>query len=125
MNQVFAVFIMFLIGCSPQSTYYVDSQTGDDTNKGTMKKPFKSIEKVDSLKLLPGNSVLFAGGQSFAGTLKLKGLAGTKELPIVIGSYGNGRAILNGENENSIMADSCSWLQVKNLNVIGNGRLTG
>ncbi|MDP2115568.1 MAG: right-handed parallel beta-helix repeat-containing protein, partial [Bacteroidota bacterium] len=71
MNQIFAVFIMFLIGCSPQSTYYVDSQTGDDTNKGTLKKPFKSIEKLDSLKLLPGNSVLFAGGQSFAGTLKL------------------------------------------------------
>lgn len=125
LNLIFAVFIMFLIGCSPQSTYYVDSQTGDDSNNGTQKKPFKTVEKVNLLQLLPGNSVLFAGGQTFAGTLKLKGLAGTKELPITIGSYGNGRATINGENGNSILADSCSWLQVKNLIASGNDRLKG
>ena len=125
LNQIFAVFILFLIGCTPQTIYYVNSQTGDDSNKGTLKKPFKTIEKVDSLQLLPDNSVLFAGGQTFAGTLKLSGLAGTKEQPIVVGSYGNGRAILNGGIENAILVDSCSWLQLKNLIVIGSGRLTG
>lgn len=126
LNRLLAVFFLFLIGCSsPQLNYFVDSQTGDDTNPGTNKKPLKTIEKVNSLKLQAGNSVFFAGGQTFAGTLKLSGLTGSKEKPIVIGSFGNGRAIINGRNGNSIHADSCSWLQVKNLVAIGNGRLQG
>ena len=126
LNRLLAVCIMFLIGCSsPQSTYYVDSQSGEDTNPGTLKKPFKTIEKVNSLQLQAGNSVFFAGGQEFSGTIKLTGLTGTIEKSILIGSYGNGRAILNGENENAVLADNCAWLQVKNLVVKGNGRLDG
>jgi len=126
LNRILVVIILFLIGCSsPQSIYYIDSQSGNDANIGTLKKPFKSIEKVNSLQLKVGNSVLFAGKQTFAGTLKLTALAGTKDQPIVVGSYGNGRAIINGGNENSIRADSCSWLQIKNMVVTGNGRLKG
>lgn len=126
LNRLIAVFILFLLGCSsPQSVYYVDSQSGDDTNAGTLKKPFKSIEKVNSLQLHAGHSVFFAGGQTFNGTLQVKVLTGTKEQPIIIASYGNGRAIVNGGNKNAIHADSCSWLQVKNLRVTGNGRLEG
>lgn len=126
LNQLLAVFILFLIGCSsPQSIYYIDAQSGNDTNPGTLKRPLKTIEKVNSLQLKAGNSVFFAGKQTFAGTIKLSGLAGTEEEPIVIGSYGDGRAVINGGNETSINADSCSWLQVKNLIVTGNGRLKG
>lgn len=118
--------LLLLIGCSaPMSSYFVDAQLGNDTNPGTLEKPFKTIERVNSLQLKVGNSVLFAGGQTFAGTIKLSGVSGTKEKPIVIGSYGNGRAIINGENGNAIQADSCSWLRVKTLVVVGNGRLKG
>jgi hypothetical protein len=114
------------MGCSsPQSNFYVDSQSGSDTNRGTLNSPFKTIEKVNSLALKAGNSVYFAGGQQFDGTIQLSGLAGTKLQPIVIRSYGKGRAIINGGNANAILADSCSWLQIKNLVVKGNGRLEG
>jgi len=126
LNRLLIVFILLLAGCSsPQSNYYVDSQSGNDTNAGTKNKPFKSIEKINSLQLKAGNSVFFAGKQTFAGTLKLFALAGTKELPIIIGSFGNGHAIINGGNANSIHADSCTWLKIKNLVVTGNGRLKG
>ena len=107
------------------SRYYIDCQSGNDTNRGTLKRPFKTIEKVNSLQLQAGKSILFAGGQSFNGTLKLKGLSGTMKKPIVISSYGNGRAILNGANQNAILADTCSWLQIKNLNLTGNGCKSG
>ena len=123
----FLVWIfLILFGCSaPLSNYFVDGQSGNDTNPGTSKKPFKSIDRINSLQLHSGNSIFFACGQTFEGTLKLKGISATKENPIVISSYGNGRAIINGGNNNSIWADSCSWLQVKNLKLNGNGRLTG
>jgi hypothetical protein len=52
-------------------------------------------------------------------------LAGTKEQPILIGSYGKGRATINGGAGNSVWTDSCSWLQIKNLKVVGDGRLNG
>jgi hypothetical protein len=123
---ILPVILLVLTNCSaPISTYYVDAHSGDDANPGTLKKPLRSIGKVNTLKLQAGNSVFFAGEQTFEGTLKLSGISGTKEKPIVISSYGNGRAILNGAKQTSVWADSCSWLQLKNLVVTGNGRLSG
>ncbi len=119
------IFLLF-IGCSsPTSVYYVDGQVGNDTNPGTLEKPLKTIEQVNLLQLQAGHSVLFAGGQTFAGTLQFKGLQGTKEKPITIGSYGTGRAVINGENGSSIEVSICSSLRIKNLIVTGNGRLKG
>ncbi|HAQ20911.1 MAG TPA: right-handed parallel beta-helix repeat-containing protein [Prolixibacteraceae bacterium] len=106
------------------STFYVDSQSGNDSHPGTREQPFQTIEKVNSLKLQPGYSVYFAGGQTFNGTLRLKSLTGTKDQSIIIGSFGNGRAILNGGSDTAVQADSCSWLQIKNLILTGNGRLS-
>ena len=120
------VLLNFVFGCtSHQTTFYVDHLTGNDANPGTQAKPIKSIEKVNALSLRAGFSVLFAGGQTFEGTLKFKGLAGKREQPILIGSYGKGRATIYGGTGNSVWADSCSWLQVKNMKVVGDGRLNG
>lgn len=125
-GQILFWLALLMFGCTPApSHFYVDAQLGDDANPGTLKKPFKTIEKINSLHLKEGNAVLFAGSQTFDGTLRIKGLTGTKEQPITIGSYGMGRAILNGGTGNSILADSCFWLQVKNITLTGNGRLKG
>jgi hypothetical protein len=119
-------FLFLLSNCSaPISSYYVNSQTGNDENPGTIEKPFQSIAKVNQLKLQAGNSVLFAGGQTFKGNLYFKGISGTKESPIKLSSYGNGRAIIDAGNGTGIKADSCVWLQVKNLKVVGTDRLKG
>jgi hypothetical protein len=124
--HLLACIFLLIIGCSaPTSIYYVDGQLGNDTNPGTLEKPLKTIERVNLLQLRAGNSVFFAGGQTFAGTLQFKGLSGKKEKPITVGTYGKGRAIIDGGNENSIQVAICSWLQVKNLIVTGNGRLKG
>lgn len=126
LTPILSLIVFLLFGCSaPVTTYYVDAQLGDDANPGTLKKPFKTIEKINSLHLQEGNSVFFAGSQTFAGTLRVKGLTGTKEQPITIGSYGVGHAILKGGTGNSVLAGNCSWLQMKNLTLTGNGRLTG
>jgi len=126
LNRILVLSLLFLTGCFSHDTiYYVDSQSGNDTNPGTLTRPFKTIEKVNSLSLHAGNSVFFAGGQTYTGTLQFKGLTGTKQLPLVIGSFGMGRAIVNGGTQNAVHVDSCSWLQMKNLILIGSGRLQG
>ncbi len=125
-HLLICIISLVAISCStPISKFYVDSQLGKDANPGTMRKPFRSIERVNSLQLQAGNSVFFAGGQTFDGSLLLKGLTGTKEKPVVIGSFGTGRAIINAGNVSAVQADSCSWLIVKNLIVTGSDRLKG
>jgi len=120
------VFLFFLASCTaPVSSYYVDSKAGDDNNPGSMEKPIKTIGRVNQLKLVAGSSVHFAGGQTFAGNLHLKGISGTTENRVIVSSYGNGTATIDAQNGSAVRADSCSWLQLKNLRVNGNGRLNG
>lgn len=68
--------------------YYVNQMTGSDANDGLSKEhPFASLFRINQLSLQPGDQVLLAGGSSFCGQfLQLKD-SGTKEAPIVIGSY--------------------------------------
>jgi len=120
------ILVLIFSNCSSNSSsYYVDNISGNDHNPGTMKEPFRSIDKINSLRLKAGNSVLFAGGQSFSGTIKLKGISGTKEKPVLIGTFGKGHASINGAKANSILVDSCNWIYIKNLILKGNGRLNG
>lgn len=105
--------------------FYVNALSGKDTNPGTRKKPFQSIAKVNELHFKGRNSIYFAGGQTFDGTLKLSGASGKSEKPIVISSYGDGRAIMNGGKQQAIWAENCSWFLVKNLTLKGDGRLAG
>lgn len=119
-------FVMFVTNSFGSNLkFYVNTETGNDANPGTKRKPFQTIEKINSMHLKAGSSVLFAGQQIFAGTLTLKAASGTRKKPIMISSYGKGRAILNGAKQNAIRADSCVWLQVRKMTLKGDGRLNG
>ena len=83
-------------------TIYIDSHLGNDKNPGTIKKPIKTISGInDRLKTKPGN-ILFAGGQVFDGTLLLKNIQGNDSIPVVIGSYGKGRPVISGGNNEAM-----------------------
>src|ERR1051325_4810441 len=64
--------------------YYIDGHGGNDENAGTSRKSaWKSMERVNRAALGPGDSVLFASGQTFEGRLKLS-IRGSRTSPIVI-----------------------------------------
>lgn len=72
-----------------QTTYYV-ATAGNDLNNGTsVRTPFQSLTKVNSLTLQPGDSVLFRRGDTFRGTLLIR-QSGTREKPIRFDAYGSG-----------------------------------
>lgn len=52
-----------------------------------MLRPLKSLEKASSLRLQAGDSILLAANQVFMGSLRLSGVLGTLENPIVITTY--------------------------------------
>ena len=108
----------------PHSYYF--SNNGNDTNTGSKIKPWKTIDKLNHARLLPGDICYFEGGQTFTGSILLSAEdAGTVDKPIVITSCGNGKAMIDGGNASAITIYQTSFVQVKQLALKGAGRKTG
>jgi Right handed beta helix region len=79
-------------------TYYV-ARWGNDRNPGTSpSRPWRSVDKVNRAALIPGDKVLFRGGETFTDDTLMPGrgwlASGTASAPITFSSYGGGRAVL-------------------------------
>lgn len=71
------------------ATYYVSS-SGSDSNTGTSQaSPWKTISKVNTVSLSPGDQVLFQRGGAFRGNLLIN-QSGTSASPITVSAYGTG-----------------------------------
>ena len=71
--------------------YYVDSINGSDTNDGLSENSaFASLFAINRLALKPGDHILLACGSVFEKQFLQIRDSGTKQMPIVIGSYGCG-----------------------------------
>src|SRR3954451_22737658 len=103
-------------------TYYV-SAAGDDGNAGTSHEyPWRTPARVSAADLAPGDRVLFEGGSTFRGGVHLDAAdAGTAAAPVVIGSYGSGRATLAPTEQPGLYAEGMGGLVVRDLRVIGQG----
>jgi hypothetical protein len=108
------------------SIYYV-SLLGNDSGSGTSPDDaWKTIQKVNRMNFQPGDQVLFEAGKTFQGNLRLDFAdSGTDNRKVQIGSYGSGRATIYASNGTGISASECKFVIIKNLNIIGDGRLTG
>src|SRR5665648_69881 len=106
-------------------TYYV-SLNGDDLAKGSKRYPWKSIEKVNATIFRDGDAVYFEGKSTFDGTIKVDSLdSGSERMNLVIGSYGDGRAVINGGKEQAMMTAGCDYLEVRDIVFTGAGRKEG
>jgi len=110
---------------SPGNTaYYVDEKSGDDADPGTApEKAWKSIARANATAFAPGDRLLFAGGQTFKGTLSFtKASSGTKEKPVAVSSFGQGRAVIAGGAGSGLVLTDCAHVAVKELSFVGCGR---
>lgn len=108
------------------TTYYVDSLAGDDANAGTSESaPFKSLKRANSLTLNPGDRLLLKGGSTWTGSLNVTGV-GTETAPIIVGSYGQGRARINGNATvtNAVYVKNSQYLRVQDLEVTNSAAFT-
>lgn len=90
---VFSIIFSFLSGLMPWNrVYYFDSVNGSDSNSGkSIEEAFQSLEKLNSLKLMSGNTVYIARGSEYRGQLFCqKGVTyaayGEGEKPTFLGS---------------------------------------
>ncbi len=99
--------------------FYVDSKSGDDHNSGLSdERPWKSLEKVNSIVFGVDDKLLFRCGCSWQGTLMPKG-DGIEKYPVRISSYGSGqKPEIDGCGAYAgVWLKGCSHYIVENLKV--------
>ncbi|MBQ2677255.1 MAG: hypothetical protein IJF54_07660 [Clostridia bacterium] len=119
------------------TTYYVDSDGGNDSNSGTSSSAaWKTLSKVNSTTFQPGDNILFKKGGVWTGTLYPKG-SGEKGAPITISSYGTGTAmpLIDGNGVQFVQGGSwidaavyfCnqSYWTVQNLEIVNDSETLG
>lgn len=122
------LFLSLLLSVSfsaSATTYYVRSSGDDQLTGTTIATAWRTIAKVNSTRLAPGDLVLFEGGSSFAGSITLRNYGQASGLaPIVFGSYGVGHAYINSGASYGFYAHNVGGIEVRRLNFVGSGRLT-
>ncbi|MGB7160954.1 MAG: DNRLRE domain-containing protein [Tepidisphaeraceae bacterium] len=104
-------------------TYYL-SPSGADFNAGTgPAAAWSSIAKLNTMEFIPGDTILFQGGQTFAGGLRFNAAdsgadaAGNLIAPVTVGSYGAGRATIDAGAEVGISVYQAGGITLRDLNV--------
>jgi len=86
------IFVLTLVSYSviSSATVYYVSNSGNDSNSGTSEsRAWKSLDKVNRYRPLPGDQILFKRGDFWEGTL-VPSSSGTSGNPIIYGAYGTG-----------------------------------
>lgn len=103
--------------------YYI-SKVGNDAHDGlTHVSSWATLVPANQVKLSPGDRIFLEGGSTFAGPL-LFDLEdhGTKETPILVTSYGEGRATINAGIGAGIVAKNTAGIIISKINIIGRGQ---
>ena len=109
-----------------QGTVYYFNTNGNDQNDGSRSRPFKTIVKLNQLKLGAGDTVLFESGQSFVGSIQLDSIDhGDRGRPIVITSTGAAKAVIYGGQAGAMMVSDANYITIHQLALQGEGRKTG
>lgn len=96
--------------------YYV-SPSGNDKHSGSSSSMWKTISRVNQNNYHPGDRILFQGGYQFSGTLNFNSSSsGTAASPIVITSFGVGRATIYGGSSSGLYAYNTAGFTISNLN---------
>lgn len=105
---------------------YFVSPKGDDKAAGTKAAPWRSIERVNQAQIKAGDRILFEGGQTFKGRLALGAQSsGAEKSPVVVSSFGKGRARIDGGTGEALVMDGATHVRVESLGFIGAGRKSG
>ncbi|SFU39963.1 Right handed beta helix region [Pontibacter akesuensis] len=105
-------------------TYYISPQGNDGANSGTsLEQPWQTITKVNATRFAPGDTILFKGGATFQGSIQfLPGAGGTADKPIVLSSYGTGKAIISSGTLPGLKVYNAAGFKVVNLIFEGSGQ---
>lgn len=101
-------------------TYYV-AAAGKDSNSGLTENDPVTLNKISSLTLGAGDSVLLKKGDTFKGQLLLENISGADDNPVTVASYGTADAkpvLENGQDVRDVLVfNKCSNLVIRDLDI--------
>ncbi|MEO0470405.1 MAG: T9SS type A sorting domain-containing protein [Bacteroidota bacterium] len=104
------------------TTYFI-GPAGNNANPGTsMLQAWQSIAAANAFAFVCGDSLLFEGGNSYAGTLYLNGIDCSAGAQITIGSYGVNWATIDAGSSYGIVIQNGGGFHISRLHVVGDGR---
>jgi Right handed beta helix region len=119
------VCVCLLVGAAARARaadYYISSAGHDGNSGSSASTPWQSLARVNAVVLQPGDRVLLRGGDRFAGGLALDDAdAGTAAAPIIVTSYGSGRATIRPAAGDGISVYNTAGIRISNINVEGAG----
>ena len=74
MKRFLLIIVLFFASCSETQygekndvgySYHFNAVTGDNTNLGTIEKPFKSLDFLKNINLSNGDKILLSNGSTF------------------------------------------------------------
>jgi hypothetical protein len=103
--------------------YYVRQDGRDEADGISTNTAWRTIERVNRARFQPGDRLRFQAAESFTGNLVLSAEdSGTSNEPVIIGSYGDGRATILAGHQTGITAENVAGITIENLVVSGAGR---
>ncbi len=104
------------------STYYLSAEGSDLHNGRSPSQAWASLAQVNNFSFQPGDTILLEGGTSFAGSLSFgPGQGGSALAPLVIASYGEGKATISAGGGHGISIYNCAGLVIRSLLLKGSG----
>ena len=106
----------------PDATFYV-SPSGDDAADGrTAQTAWRTLQRANGRVFAPGETLLLAGGAAFTGPLYFDAAdAGDPARPVVVGSYGTGRATIVATASAGVNVYNTASITLRDLDIVGQG----
>jgi len=106
------------------ATDYYISKAGDDAQDGlTLVSSWATLLPANKKNLVAGDRILLEGGSRFAGPLFFDSEdRGTQEAPVIVTSYGEGRATINAGIGAGVVAKNTAGIIISRINIIGRGQ---
>jgi len=118
----FAAFLAITHTRATARDYFFDAVKGSDESEGTELCPLRSIARANALAVAPGDRLLFHSGQTFRGNLVVAGDGeGSPDSPIVIGSSGDGRAVIDAGLGTGVWVRNLGGVIIQDLTIVGAG----
>ena len=109
-------------GVGTGTHWWIDGQTGSDSNPGTRDEPWRTIDKLESVTLSPGDLVhVLAGSYPVQNSLRLIGIAGTADAWIGIKAAGPVR-LINSGLANVVNVEGCHYLFLRGFEITHENR---
>lgn len=122
-KKTFYVLLMLAgMGRAKAITYYISANGNDNAAGTSANTAWQTISKLNGQNLLPGTVVLFEGGAIFTGSIQLDAAdANDAANPVLISSYGNGKAIIRSGAGMGLYAFNTKGFKVSDLVFEGSG----